>query len=65
MFSFLKPLIFGLDPEVAHDLAIKSLQLNINKSVSTSFALSYHFEILRRLPRDLINASDRVRYLLY
>ena len=29
MFSFLKPLIFGLDPEVAHDLAIKSLQLNI------------------------------------
>ena len=29
MFSFLKPLIFGLDPEVAHDLAIKSLKLNI------------------------------------
>jgi len=29
MFSFLKPLIFGLDPEAAHDLAIKSLKLNI------------------------------------
>ena len=29
MFSFLKPLIFGLDPEVAHDLAIKSLKLNL------------------------------------
>ena len=29
MFSFLKPLIFGLDPEVAHDLAIKSLKLNV------------------------------------
>ena len=29
MFSFLKPLIFGLDPEAAHDLAIKSLKLNV------------------------------------
>ena len=29
MFSFLKPLIFGLDPEVAHDLAIKSLKLEV------------------------------------
>ncbi len=29
MFSFVKPLIFGLDPEAAHDLAIKSLKLNV------------------------------------
>ena len=29
MFSYFKPLIFGLDPETAHDLAIKSLKLNI------------------------------------
>ena len=29
MFSFVKPLIFGLDPETAHDLAIKSLKLNV------------------------------------
>ena len=29
MFSLLKPYIFGLDPEVAHDLAIKSLKLNV------------------------------------
>ena len=29
MFSFLRPLIFSLDPEVAHDLAIKSLKANI------------------------------------
>ncbi len=28
MFSILKPYIFSLDPEVAHDLAIKSLKLN-------------------------------------
>jgi len=28
MFSFLRPYIFSLDPEVAHDLAIKSLKLN-------------------------------------
>ena len=28
MFSVLKPYIFSLDPEVAHDLAIKSLKAN-------------------------------------
>tara|TARA_Y100000590_G_scaffold181047_1_gene206370 strand:- start:1215 stop:2261 length:1047 start_codon:yes stop_codon:yes gene_type:complete len=28
MFSILKPFIFNLDPETAHDLAIKSLKLN-------------------------------------
>ena len=28
MFSILKPLIFSLDPETAHDLAIKSLKFN-------------------------------------
>ena len=27
MFSIIKPYIFSLDPEVAHDLAIKSLKL--------------------------------------
>ncbi len=29
MFSIIKPYIFSLDPEVAHDLAINSLKLNI------------------------------------
>ena len=29
MFSILKPYIFSLDPEAAHDLAIKSLKLNV------------------------------------
>ena len=29
MFSILRPYIFSLDPEVAHDLAIKSLKLNV------------------------------------
>ena len=28
MFSIIKPYIFSLDPELAHDLAIKSLKLN-------------------------------------
>ena len=28
MFSILKPYIFSLDPETAHDLAIKSLKVN-------------------------------------
>ena len=36
MFSLLRPYIFGLDPEVAHDLAIKSLKFNfIPKSFFT------------------------------
>ena len=29
MFSIFKPYIFSLDPEVAHDLAIKSLKFNV------------------------------------
>ena len=29
MFSLLRPYIFSLDPEVAHDLAIKSLKFNV------------------------------------
>jgi len=28
MFSYLRPYIFSLDPESAHDLAIKSLKYN-------------------------------------
>ena len=28
MFSTLRPFLFNLDPETAHDLAIKSLKLN-------------------------------------
>ena len=28
MFSILRPFIFNLDPETAHDLAIKSLKFN-------------------------------------
>ena len=29
MYSILKPFIFSLDPETAHDLAINSLRLNL------------------------------------
>ena len=29
MFSVLRPFLFNLDPEIAHDLAIKSLKLNL------------------------------------
>ena len=28
MFSVLRPFLFNLDPETAHDLAIKSLKFN-------------------------------------
>ena len=43
MFSFLKPFIFSLDPEVAHDLAIKSLKTNF---VPESFFYVKNEEIL-------------------
>ena len=33
MFSILRPYIFSLDPEVAHDLAIKSLKFNFIKNI--------------------------------
>ena len=33
MFSFLKPYIFSLDPETAHNLAIKSLKLNLVSNI--------------------------------
>ena len=29
MFSILRPFLFNLDPETAHDLAIKSLKFNL------------------------------------
>ena len=29
MFSILRPLIFNLEPEIAHDLAIQSLKTNL------------------------------------
>jgi len=51
MFSILKPYIFSLDPEVAHDLAIKSLRLNvIPKSV-------FHVENEELLETKLFNES--------
>ena len=34
MFSILKPYIFSLDPEAAHDLAIKSLKTKSNLKLS-------------------------------
>ena len=33
MFAFLRPYIFTLDPEAAHDLAIKSLKLNLAPNI--------------------------------
>jgi len=47
MFSFLRPYIFGLDPETAHDLAIKSLKYNF---IPESF---FHVENEEILSTDL------------
>ena len=40
MFSLLRPFVFSLDPEKAHDIAIKSLKYNFlpNKLCRTFFA---------------------------
>ena len=43
MFSILRPYIFSLDPETAHDLAIKSLKFNF---VPSSFFKVEHEELL-------------------
>ena len=43
MFSFLRPYIFSLDPEIAHDLAIKSLKFNF---IPKSFFQVEHEEML-------------------
>jgi dihydroorotate dehydrogenase len=44
MFSIIKPYIFTLDPEVAHDLAIKSLKFNI---IPESFFSAQGEEVLK------------------
>ena len=49
MFSFLRPYIFSLDPEAAHDLAIKSLKANI---LPKSF---FNVEGEKLLETDLFN----------
>ena len=49
MFSFLRPYIFSLDPEVAHDLAIQSLKANI---LPKSF---FNVEGEKLLETDLFN----------
>ena len=33
MFSKFRSLIFKIDPEIAHNLAIKSLKLNLTKNI--------------------------------
>ena len=43
MFSILRPYIFSLDPETAHDLAIKSLKFNF---IPSSFFKVEHEELL-------------------
>ena len=43
MYSILKPYIFSLDPEVAHDLAIKSLKANF---LPESFFSVKHEELI-------------------
>ena len=53
MFSFLKPLIFSLDPEVAHDLAIKSLKTNL---IPENFFYVKNEEVLQL---DLFNKKFR------
>ena len=50
MFSILRPYIFSLDPEAAHDLAIKSLKANFLPE--SFFSVKEEEEILRLVPHD-------------
>ena len=40
MFSNIRSLIFKIDPEVAHNLAIKSLKFNFNDFIAKLCAIS-------------------------
>ena len=40
MFSILRPFLFKLDPEKAHDFAIKSLKLNLRDLIAKLCAVS-------------------------
>ena len=52
MFSKLRSLIFKIDPETAHNLAIKSLKLNILPSITNQnkgdpiFEIGFNFKVL-------------------
>ena len=56
MFSILRPYIFSLDPEVAHDLAIKSLKINFLPeslfSVQDEEMLSLNLSLLLKKQRN-------------
>ena len=57
MFSFIRPFIFNLDPEKAHDLAIKSLKFNIlPKSI-------FNVDEEEMLETSLFNEKSFVCYL--
>ena len=59
MFSIFKPYIFSLDPEVAHDLAIKSLKANI---IPKSFFKVENEEILETKLLGKIISKDNSAY---
>ena len=72
MFSILRPYIFSLDPEVAHDLAIKSLKANFlpksffdvadEKILETKlFNKIQDFQVETNI-RDLFNLVNRTTY---
>ena len=44
MFSKIRPFIFKLDPELAHDLAIKALKTNL---IDLKTFLTFHYYVLR------------------
>ncbi len=66
MYSIFKPYIFSLDPEVAHDLAIKSLKLNVLPSAIFNVANEELLEtnlLGRKIPNPIGNLNTgKIQY---
>ena len=45
MYTLLKPFIFKIDPEMAHDLAVKSLNLDLDSLRLEQLLLKHSMEI--------------------
>ena len=56
MFSKLRPLLFKIDPEKAHNLAIKSLKFNINDYYIVKIILN---------PNNEKNTNFSFNYIIY
>ena len=68
MFSIIKPYIFSLDPEAAHDLAIKSLKLNLLPKSIFNVANEEYLEtelLNEKIPNPIGLQQDLIKVLKF